>query len=405
MLASNTTLRELHLGNCEVDDAGAAPIFANGVHLRVLHLNGNRLTTVPASVRGMARLEKLDLSYNKLVSVDAGILALEGTLQKLDLEGNDATMLQPPAPFARAYWDASDLAALFRYFREKNPHVVRDLMLASLDTTGALDGAFTELDLSGMAALAPGGGGEAAAAEWFTATLAPALAASRVRTLRLARNGWLLHPASPAAEAALRALGGLGGLATLDVSHNALRELPSALLELRQLTSLDLSNNELISVDAGILAPMGALQKLDLEGNDLDDASKAALVEATCFVTFDGMPEENWLESEEGAGTLARLQSQRTALKLIVSPCSITESSMKVGILNGLPNGGTAPVRHPVASYTCSGLAIRIFFRVVPITVAAFCKGTAATSASKHQQPLRETCGGWAQQCTFMSSA
>ena len=92
--------------------------------------------------------------------------------------------------------------------------------------------------------------------------------------------------------------------------------------------------------------------------------------------------------------TLARLQSQRTALKLIVSPCSITESSMKVGILNGLPNGGTAPVRHPVASYTCSGLAIRIFLRVVPITVAAFCKGTAARSASKHQQPLRVTCGG-----------
>ena len=99
-------MRELYLAGCDLDDAGAAPIFANGVHLRLLELGGNRLTTVPASVRGMARLEELYLYNNKLVSVDAGILALEGTLRELNLFGNDDTMLQPPAPFARRYNDA-----------------------------------------------------------------------------------------------------------------------------------------------------------------------------------------------------------------------------------------------------------------------------------------------------------
>jgi hypothetical protein len=119
-----------------------------------------------------------------------------------------------------------------------------------------------------MAAIAPGGGGEAAAAEWFTATLTPALAASRVRTLRLAHNGWLLQPASPAAEAALHALGGLRGIDTLDLSHNALRELPSALLQLRQLTFLDLTGNDLRQLPPA-LHQLGKLRELQLHGNPL----------------------------------------------------------------------------------------------------------------------------------------
>ena len=119
-LQSNTTLRELYLRGNDLDDAGAVTVFAHGAHLRALTLEGNRLATVPASVRGMTRLEELVLFNNRLVSVHAaGLLALEGaTLQYLDLSRNGDTLLQPPAPFARAYDGADALAELFRYSRD-----------------------------------------------------------------------------------------------------------------------------------------------------------------------------------------------------------------------------------------------------------------------------------------------
>jgi hypothetical protein len=118
-LQSNSTLRELYLRGNDLDDAGAAPVFAHGAHLRALTLEGNRLATVPASVRGMARLEELVLFNNRLVSVHAaGLVALEGTLQYLDLSRNGDTLLQPPAPFARAYDGADALAEIFHYSRD-----------------------------------------------------------------------------------------------------------------------------------------------------------------------------------------------------------------------------------------------------------------------------------------------
>ena len=84
----------LGLGECGLDDVAAAPIFANGAHLRVLNLNYNRLTTIPASVHGLVRLEELYLSHNDLVTVDAGILSLEGTLRQITLDGNSGTLEQ-----------------------------------------------------------------------------------------------------------------------------------------------------------------------------------------------------------------------------------------------------------------------------------------------------------------------
>ncbi|MDE0778650.1 MAG: 50S ribosome-binding GTPase, partial [Nocardioides sp.] len=125
-----------------------APIYAHGVHLRVLNLTENRLTMVPASVRGMARLEQLHLRNNKLVSVDAALIALEGKLRCINLSDNGDTLLQPPAPYACGFGgDSSNsddafpdddgefiadetLAALFRYFHEsKRPYFRVKLVL------------------------------------------------------------------------------------------------------------------------------------------------------------------------------------------------------------------------------------------------------------------------------------
>jgi GTPase SAR1 family protein len=117
-----------------VGDVGAAAIFGSGAFLRELRLGGNSITAVPACVRGLTHLEVLRLSDNKLVSVDAAIVALEGTLRKIDLSNNGDTLLQPPAPYARDYRHGDDgdrsPAALFRYFREaKQPYYHAKLVL------------------------------------------------------------------------------------------------------------------------------------------------------------------------------------------------------------------------------------------------------------------------------------
>jgi hypothetical protein len=91
-LQGNSTLHTLIIhpynNHTGFGDAGAAPIFANGTHLRKLDLSGNHLGMVPASVCGMMRLEELYLQHNNIASVSAGIVALEGTLRELNLSGN-----------------------------------------------------------------------------------------------------------------------------------------------------------------------------------------------------------------------------------------------------------------------------------------------------------------------------
>ena len=91
-------------------DAGAAALFGSGAAPRKLRPSSNGITTVPATVRGLARLEELHLYHNKLVSVDGAIVALEGMLRRIDLDGNGDTLLQPPAVYARNYdgGDSSD---------------------------------------------------------------------------------------------------------------------------------------------------------------------------------------------------------------------------------------------------------------------------------------------------------
>ena len=140
-LKTNSTLQELNLQLNKVGDAGAAALFGSGASLRVLYLGQNAITTVPGTVRGLTRLEELYLNNNKLVSVDGAIVALEGTLRKIDLSGNGDTLLQPPAPYARDYdgttGDSSLPAALFRYFREeKVPYFRVKLVLVGDEHAG-----------------------------------------------------------------------------------------------------------------------------------------------------------------------------------------------------------------------------------------------------------------------------
>ena len=79
-------------------DAGAAALFGSGAAPRKLRPSSNGITTVPATVRGLARLEELYPYHNKLVSVDGAIVALEGMLRRIDLDGNGDTL--PPTATA-----------------------------------------------------------------------------------------------------------------------------------------------------------------------------------------------------------------------------------------------------------------------------------------------------------------
>jgi Ran GTPase-activating protein (RanGAP) involved in mRNA processing and transport/GTPase SAR1 family protein len=125
-LKINKTLTYLHLhGNC-VSEAAAAVIFKNGAQLRTLRIGGNALTVVPPAVRGLRNIEELSFYDSKLESVDAAILALEGTLRKLHLGGNQHTLLSPPAEFAKCFEPPDEL---FRYFREKKRAYFRVKML------------------------------------------------------------------------------------------------------------------------------------------------------------------------------------------------------------------------------------------------------------------------------------
>jgi hypothetical protein len=135
----------LHDNN--VGDAGAAALFGSGAAPRKLRPSSNGITTVPATVRGLARLEELYPYHNKLVSVDGAIVALEGMLRRIDLDGNGDTLLQPPAVYARNYdgGDSSDSedggdsspAPLSRYSREAGvPYSRAKLVLVGDERAG-----------------------------------------------------------------------------------------------------------------------------------------------------------------------------------------------------------------------------------------------------------------------------
>ena len=86
VLKTNNALQTLNLGDSNLGDAGAAALFGSGAALRKLRLSFNGITTVPATVRGLTRLEEMHLDNNKLISAD-GIFGSGAPLRVLDLRG------------------------------------------------------------------------------------------------------------------------------------------------------------------------------------------------------------------------------------------------------------------------------------------------------------------------------
>ena len=235
--------------------AGGEPLRA----LRVLHLEGNFLTSCEALGAACPGLTELDLSSNRLRSL-AGLHALRH-LETLRVRGNPL-----------------------------DPHALAALQCAK----GELP-ALRDLDAS-RTPLASLRGLEGAAA---------------LHTLNVSR----------CALASLDLAGGgaaLPALLELHASHNALSALPRHLATLAPLLeTLDLAHNALPATQ-GALAPLAALAptlvQLHLAGNPGEEAARRALVaqllpDLACL--DDAWVEEPALEEGEGSGAQAQLALAR----------------------------------------------------------------------------------------------
>ena len=93
MFAGLTELQELNLSNNRLNTLDAG-VFAGLTALETLRLEGNMLTTLDAGVfAGLPALETLRLESNDLVTLDAGVFAGLSALGTLRLDGNELATL------------------------------------------------------------------------------------------------------------------------------------------------------------------------------------------------------------------------------------------------------------------------------------------------------------------------
>ena len=181
--------------------------FTRNTHLKAITLQNNALTTVPASLRQNRRLESLWLGNNDLPNLDGRALKRLHRLNDLNLYN-------------------AQLAVLPR-------------QIAKLRRLRVLDLYYNN----------------------FTALPKQLGRLHRLEQLAVAHNKLSALPAS---------LGGLRHLQTLFVHHNQLSQLPATLAKLTHLAVLDIGYNGFSTVP-DVLSRITSLEELDLSSNNLQE--------------------------------------------------------------------------------------------------------------------------------------
>lgn len=181
--------------------------FARNKHLRSLNLQGNRLTSIPASVRRNRRLESLWMGNNKLTALTNQ--SFRGLRHLNDLNLYQAGLTQLP---------------------KKAGHLHR---------LNVLDLYYNKL----------------------TRLPAPISRMKRLEQLAISHNDINELPES---------LAKLRHLRVLFAHHNRIGRLPESFRKLQHLSNLDLSYNW-FSVVPGLLSSLPALEELDLNNNNLQE--------------------------------------------------------------------------------------------------------------------------------------
>ncbi|XP_042305417.1 malignant fibrous histiocytoma-amplified sequence 1 isoform X2 [Sceloporus undulatus] len=274
----------LNLSGRGLEELPEGLCVALGPSLRVLSLRRNRLSGLPSasSLRHLAHLAELDLSHNRVRSLEGRALGLLGALRKLNLSHNhlggppEGTVGTLPEGLG-ALWHLEELDLSFNRLSRLPREALAGLRcLRALDVdhnrlpafpSGVLElGALEELDCSGNRLLRALPEGIASLRRlkvlWLSGTGLAALPEGlcqlgALESLMLDGNGLKALPAG---------FGSLQRLKTLNLSSNLLADFPAAILALSSLEELYLSRNQLTVLPSG-LCRLHQLRTLWLDNN------------------------------------------------------------------------------------------------------------------------------------------
>lgn len=240
--------------------------------LQALGLPSNLLKHVPtAALQELPGLGRLDLSHNKLVSLNVSSFASCGNLTFLDLSDNQ---LQTVAS------DSFTPMTVLRVLRLRGNHINIGNVSKLTDLNSLI-----ELDLSRNALVGPlGPNTMPSLASLETLLLADnQLSSLRRGMLQTASNLLTLnlnHNQIDVVED--HAFLELSKLRTLDLGNNRIVAVSGAsLAHLTQLTELDLAHNFLRALTADLVVPLVNLKELRLDDNDISMVASDALSERT----------------------------------------------------------------------------------------------------------------------------
>ena len=197
-------LEDLDISNNQFSEIGNE--IGECKHLRRLVVSSNRIVVLPKSLANCRKLEVLDISENAIREIPCSLVENLGSLLEFYASRNDITTLP------------SELNGLIKL---KNLRLDMNRIREISDSFGS--------------------------------------SLSSIRELEIRGNEITKLP---------RGISGLTGLTTLCLSPNKLKHLPATVGCLEQLTRLDVSHNELTSIDSKALPPK--LRYLDLSHNSLE---------------------------------------------------------------------------------------------------------------------------------------
>uniref|UniRef100_A0A182J8T0 Uncharacterized protein n=1 Tax=Anopheles atroparvus TaxID=41427 RepID=A0A182J8T0_ANOAO len=270
----NVSLQGLVISSGEIKRVHRLAFAGIRTPLQALGLPNNALAGVPMqSLGSVAQLDRLDLSFNRIKSLQNTDFIAVPKLSYLELSGNQISLISAKS--------LAPLKSLLHLKLNGNRLGESPTSLRALEACVALK----ELDLHSNGIKGP-----------LQNTTLPAIRGLEIlylnkNSISSVYNGAL--EAYPYLQMlSLRnnqidvlqdhAFSGLASLQVLDLGHNGIVTISGASLKhLPRLIILDLTHNFLRVLTADVVAPLPALKELRLDGNDISLIAESALVNAT----------------------------------------------------------------------------------------------------------------------------